>query len=87
MYQHYWSAKALTDARAMEAQRRAELERMLEEARLAHGGRPGWLACQMQWLTHATGHLLVIAGEWLQRFDPEPVIPLANSGASADACC
>jgi hypothetical protein len=75
-YITYDMAKAVVDMHTREAEARAELERMLEEAGV---DRHGWLHWQGRRLLGGLGHRLVVWGRRLERYEVPQAIPMERS--------
>jgi len=72
-YINYSMAKAVADMYTREAEARAELERMLEEA---GADRYGWLHWQGRRVLGSLGHRMVVWGKRLERYEVPRAIPM-----------
>jgi hypothetical protein len=55
--------------------REAETYRLLRQAGI---GRPGWSSRQVRWLLSSLGHVLVILGRRLERYEGSPAASPGN---------
>jgi hypothetical protein len=76
-------AKQVAEEQRRDLLREAETYRLLRQAEI---GRPGWLSRQICWLLSGLGHVLVILGRRLERYEASPAASSGNRSAMAKHC-
>jgi hypothetical protein len=76
-------AKRVAEEQRQDLLREAETYRLLRQAGIH---RPGWLSRQICWLLYRLGHVLVILGRRLERYEGSPAASSGNHSAMAKHC-
>jgi hypothetical protein len=76
-------AKQVAEEQRRDLLREAETYRLLRQAGLF---RPGWLSREVCWLLSRLGHVLVILGRRLERYEASPAASPGNHSAMAKHC-
>jgi hypothetical protein len=76
-------AKQVAEEQRQDLLREAETYRLLRQAGI---GRPSWPSRQVCWLLSRLGHVLVILGRRLERYEGSPAASSGNHSAMAKHC-
>lgn len=76
-------AKRVAEEQRQDLLREAETYRLLRQAGI---GRPGWPSRQVRWLLFRLGHVLVILGRRLERYEGSPAASSENHPGPVKHC-